>query len=277
MAGKEFYVKFWGVRGSIPSPGPKTAIYGGNTPCIEIVCGRQTLIFDAGSGIRELGTELMQPGAPRNLELFFTHCHYDHIEGLPFFSPLFDDRFRVTMRSGHQQPSDTRRMVANYMQQPYFPVGPDCFRARVDYREFVPGDTMTVGKTIKIHTIALNHPGGSIGYRVEFDGRSICIVTDTEHVPGKPDQNILKFIKDTGIVIYDAAYDDEDFQKYTGFGHSTWQEGCRLCDASNAGIYAVFHHGPWACDDCLAALEDRLKSARPNSLMAREGLILIPE
>ncbi|MGI9465082.1 MAG: MBL fold metallo-hydrolase [Aestuariivirgaceae bacterium] len=274
MAGKEFYVKFWGVRGSIPAPGPKTAIYGGNTPCVEVICGDQRLIFDAGSGIRPLGAELMKTAEPHHMQLFFTHCHYDHIEGLPFFSPLHDKRYSFTMWSGHTAKPDTRKMVEGYMQKPYFPIGPEYFCAKVDYREFAPEDTLKVGRSIVIRTIPLNHPDGAIGYRIEFDGRAICYVTDTEHVPGKPDEKILAFIKDAEIVIYDAAYDDDDFQNYAGFGHSTWQEGQRLCDHSNVGLYVVFHHRPGADDDFLMTVEGKLKSARPASLLAREGLIL---
>ena len=274
MAGEEFYVKFWGVRGSIPSPGPETAVYGGNTPCIEVVCADQRLIFDAGSGIRKLGEELSRSTDPDHLEVFFTHCHYDHIEGLPFFAPLLDDQYSVTMWSGHLSRPDTRQMVADYMQKPFFPVSPDCFCAKTEYREFKPGDILDIGPKISVRTTSLNHPDGAVGYRVDFDGRSICYVSDTEHIPGQPDQNILKFIKNAQIVIYDAPYCDEEFQQYAGFGHSTWQEGCRLCDRSNVGLYVVFHHRPSADDKSLMTVEDNLKSARPASLLAREGLIL---
>ncbi|NNE23008.1 MAG: MBL fold metallo-hydrolase [Rhizobiales bacterium] len=274
MAGQEFSVKFWGVRGSIPSPGPHTAVYGGNTPCIEITCADRCLIFDAGSGIRALGNQIVEAARLQHLELFFTHCHYDHIEGLPFFSPLHSEEFDLTMWSGHRPKPDTQQMVEQYMLKPYFPVGPACFRASVDYREFVPGKQIKLAGGIVVRTTALTHPDGAVGYRVEFDGRSICYVTDTEHIPGRLDQNILKFIKDSNIVIYDAAYDDDDFKKFAGYGHSTWQEGMRLCDAGNVKLYVAFHHRPSASDAHLKAIEGRLKSIRPASLLAREGLIL---
>ena len=274
MAEQEFSVKFWGVRGSIPSPGPKTAVYGGNTPCIEIMCGDRCLIFDAGSGIRALGIQLMADTEHQHLELFFTHCHYDHIEGLPFFAPLHSDRFNMTMWSGHRPDPDTRHMVEQYMQKPYFPVGPACFQADVDYREFAAGDKIDLSGGISILTTALTHPDGAVGYRIEFDGRSICYVTDTEHYPGRMDQNILKFIKGADVVIYDAAYDDDDFERFAGYGHSTWQEGQRLCDAAEVGLYVAFHHRPSADDEQLRAVETNLKSLRPASVLAREGLIL---
>lgn len=274
MAGNEFYVRFWGVRGSIPSPGPKTVVYGGNTPCIEVMCGPKRLIFDAGSGIRALGDELCANGGRHNLDLFFTHCHYDHIEGLPFFAPLQDKRTRMRMWSGHLPKPDTRKMVKDYMQPPYFPVGPDCFPAEIEFHEFSPGDELAADDSLRLRTVMLNHPGGAVGYRIDYEGKSICYVTDTEHVPGQHDQDILSFIDGAEVVIYDAAYDDDEFHDYVGYGHSTWQEGCRLCDMANAGQYVVFHHRPGADDDQLRTIETKLKSVRPASLLAREGLIL---
>ena len=274
MAGDDFYVRFWGVRGSIPSPGPRTSVYGGNTPCVEVMCGTRRLIFDAGSGIRALGTELLSAAPASHMELFFTHCHYDHIEGLPFFAPLHTAGYSMTMWSGHTDEPDTRKMVEHYMQKPFFPIGPEYFQAKVDYREFAPGDELQVADDISIRTLRLNHPDGAVAYRVDYDNRAICYVTDTEHVPTKPDQDILRFIDGSNIVVYDAAYDDDDFERFVGFGHSTWQEGCRLCQQVEVGTYVAFHHRPSACDETLRDVETRLKQIRPNSLLAREGLIL---
>ncbi len=277
MARDDFFVRFWGVRGSIPSPGSHTAGYGGNTPCLEVRCADHLLVFDAGSGARRLGNSLTQASDTGSLDLFFTHCHYDHIEGLPFFSPLHDKGWNIRMWSGHlAAPMDTETMVAQFMERPYFPIGPDCFRAAVTYRDFTPGKTLHPQHGIEVRTAVLNHPDGAVGYRVDYRGRSICYVTDTEHVPGKPDKAVLDLISGADIVIYDCAYSDETFSKYVGYGHSTWQEGIRLCETANVGQFVVFHHLPGLRDEALDRIAASVESMRPGSLVAREGLVLRP-
>lgn len=277
MARDDFFVRFWGVRGSIPSPGAHTSGYGGNTPCLEVRCGDHLMVFDAGSGARRLGNSLTHAAKSGSLDLFFTHCHYDHIEGLPFFAPLHAKDWSIRMWSGHlKPPMNTETMVAQFMQRPYFPIGPDCFRATVDYQDFKPGTTLEPQNGIVVRTGILNHPDGAVGYRIEFAGRSICYITDTEHVPGKPDQSIMSLITGADIVIYDSAYSDENFDQFRGYGHSTWQEGARLCAACNVGQLVVFHHLPGVRDEVLDEIGAKVDAMLPGSIMAREGLVLRP-
>lgn len=234
------------------------------------------MVFDAGSGIRELGVRLRQASC-HSVDLFFTHCHYDHICGLPFFSPLYCAGSAVKMWSGHHLDGmTTEGMVRQFMAAPFFPVGPEAFRADVDYCDFRPGDNLKPNGSISIHTIALNHPNGCIGYRVEYNGKAICYISDTEHEDGKTDQAICDLIEGADIVIYDAAYTGEEYENFRGFGHSTWQEGARLCDIAGASQYVAFHHCPSHGDAFMSDLEGRMADARPGSLIAREGLTLHP-
>ena len=275
MARERFFVKFWGVRGSIPSPGAHTAGYGGNTPCLEVRCGDKLLVFDSGSGARRLGNHLKEHCTTRSLDIFFTHCHYDHIEGLPFFAPLHAKDWNIRMWSGHlPPPKNTAQMVADFMQRPYFPIGPDCFQATLEYRDFKPRDTLTPVEDVSIRTAPLVHPDGAVGYRIDYGGRSICYITDTEHTPGKPDEIIMELIQDADIVIYDAAYTDEEFERYKGYGHSTWQEGARLCEACNVRQYVVFHHRPGLPDIQLDEIAAKVEMMSPGSLVARENTVL---
>ncbi len=277
MARKDFFVRFWGVRGSIPSPGAYTSRYGGNTPCVEVRCGDRLFVFDAGSGARKLGNMLTEMNDTGSLDLFFTHCHYDHIEGLPFFAPLHAPGWTIRMWSGHlQAPMNTASMVARFMERPYFPIGPNYFRAKVNYQDFYPGDTLNPNGAASIRTAPLNHPDGAVGYRVDYKGRSFCYVTDTEHVPGEPDQNVLDLIEGADVVVYDAAYCDTTFEKFKGYGHSTWQEGARLCKAANVGKLVVFHHRPGKRDEALDELAEKVDKMMPGSILAREGLELSP-
>lgn len=274
MTSNEFYVRFWGVRGSLACPGTEYSEVGGNTPCLEVSCGDHVMVFDAGSGIRALGQRLRNSARDR-VDLFFTHCHYDHICGLPFFSPLYCSASHVKMWSGHHLDGmTTESMVRRFMAAPFFPVGPETFKARIQYEDFKAGDELRPNGSVRIQTIALNHPNGCIGYRIEFNGKAICYISDTEHEDGKTDRAICDLIAGAEIVIYDAAYTKEEFENYRGFGHSTWQEGARLCDLAGAGQYVAFHHCPSHEDAFMSNLEDRMAAARPGSLIAREGLTL---
>ena len=270
----EFLVRFWGVRGSISCPGEDHRRYGGNTSCLEIRCGNKLLIFDAGSGLRALGRELCDQNG-LDIDLFLTHSHHDHIVGLPFFGPLFNTRNRVRLWAGHLQPERTLHDVLNqFMAPPLFPVPPKIFCANVSFHDFNAGETLTPAPGVVIRTAPLNHPNGATGYRIEFGDHAICYVTDTEHKPGEPDQNILKLISGAEYMIYDCTYTDEEFPKYVTWGHSTWQEGSRLCEAANVGKLVVFHHDPSHDDDFMDKVAKDAEAARPGTVVAREGMVL---
>jgi phosphoribosyl 1,2-cyclic phosphodiesterase len=269
-----FSVRFWGVRGSIACSGPRTARYGGNTSCIEVRCGSRMLVFDAGTGLRYLGIELAK-SAPIDADLFLTHTHFDHVCGLPFFRPFFDPRNRWRLWAGHLGEGMTlRRVLGEFMMAPLFPVPPQVFRARMEYREFHAGETLRLEPGIALRTATLNHPDGATGYRVEYQGRSLCYLTDTEHVPGAPDRHILDLIAGADVVIYDSMYTDAEYETYTGWGHSTWQEGVRLCRAAGAKRLVVFHHDPEHDDDLLDGIAREVASLLPGSVVAKDGLVI---
>jgi phosphoribosyl 1,2-cyclic phosphodiesterase len=268
-------VRFWGVRGSIACSGPRTARYGGNTSCLEVRCGARLLIFDAGTGLRYLGTTLMKGASALDADLFLTHTHFDHVAGLPFFKPFFDPKNRWRLWAGHLGEGMTlRRVLGEFMMAPLFPVPPQVFRARMEYREFKAGETLTPGPGITLRTSALNHPDGATGYRIDFGGRSLCYLTDTEHVPGAPDRSILELIKGADLVIYDSMYTDAEYNTYVGWGHSTWQEGVRLCRAAGAKRMVVFHHDPEHDDDMLDGIAREVDQQLPGSLVAKDGLFV---
>jgi phosphoribosyl 1,2-cyclic phosphodiesterase len=270
-----FIVRFWGVRGSIACSGPRTARYGGNTSSLEVRCGDELLLFDAGTGMRYLGKTL--DDARLDADLFFTHTHFDHICGLPFFRPLFDPQNHFRLWAGHLRGAMTlKRVLAEFMMSPLFPVPPEVFRSSLEYRDFNAGDTLTTLQGVRVRTAALNHPDGATGYRVEYNGRSMCYVSDTEHVPGSLDRNILGLIAGADLVIYDCMYTDDEYRRYVGWGHSTWQEGIRLCKEARARRMVVFHHDPDHDDDILDGIAREVEKALPGSLVAHEGLVLEP-
>jgi phosphoribosyl 1,2-cyclic phosphodiesterase len=270
-----FSVRFWGVRGSIACPGPRTVRYGGNTSSVEVRCGERLLMFDAGTGLRYLGKSL--DGARLDTDIFFTHTHFDHVCGLPFFRPLFQPQNRFRLWSGHLRGAMTlKRVLAEFMMAPLFPVPPEVFRSSLEYRDFSGGETLSPAPGVSVRTAVLNHPDGATGYRVEYGGHAVCYVTDTEHVPGAPDKNILKLIDGADLVIYDSMYTDEEYRKFVGWGHSTWQEGVRLCKQAGAKRMVVFHHDPDHDDETLDAIAREVDKALPGSVVAHEGLVIEP-
>lgn len=273
MGRSDLAVRFWGVRGSIACPDSDSLRYGGNTSCLEVRCGDELLIFDGGTGLRYLGNALAK--SPLKAEIFLTHTHFDHVCGLPFFAPFFEAANRFRMWSGHLGARlTTKEAITGLMMSPFHPVPPEIFRAAVDFKDFKAGDTLEPRRGIRVKTAPLNHPDGACGYRIEFGGRSIAYVTDTEHVPGQTDQKVLGLIEKADIFIYDATYTDEEFPAKVGMGHSTWQEGARLAEAAGVKLYVPFHHEPGHDDRFLDGVAAELAARRPSSLLAREGLVL---
>jgi phosphoribosyl 1,2-cyclic phosphodiesterase len=276
-------VRFWGVRGSISCSGAEYARYGGNTSCLEVSAGSRRLIFDAGTGIRALGLELARL-APLDIDIYFTHTHLDHLAGLTFFAPLFDERNSVRMWAGHlEAPYTLKKVVANLMQAPIYPVTLEVFKAKVSFTEFKSGDHLMCGP-VQLSTAPLNHPNGATGYRIEYGGKSICYITDTEHRLGEIDMRIVELCRGADVMIYDSSYTDEEYARYKGWGHSTWQEGVRIADAAGVGTLAIFHHDPSHSDafmddvarEAAAMRPGTVPSGLPRVLVAHEGLTLAP-
>jgi len=275
MSGERFTVRFWGVRGSIACAGPETLRYGGNTSSLEVRCGERLVLFDAGTGIRYLGNHLLRE-APIDADLYLTHTHFDHVSGLPFFRPLYQPENTFRLWAGHLGARTSLRQVLwQFMMAPLFPVPPEVFRANVSYHDFRAGETLHAPGGITLRTVPLNHPDNATGYRLEFGGRSLCYLTDTEHVAGAPDRNILGLIGGADLVIYDCMYTDAEWANgHVGWGHSTWQEAVRLCRAARARRLVVFHHDPDHDDDALDAIARDVEAQLPGSILAREGLEL---
>jgi phosphoribosyl 1,2-cyclic phosphodiesterase len=267
-----FKVKFWGVRGSIACPSPRHMAFGGNTSCIEVAMGGQRIILDAGTGVRNLGHWLMKKRVSDAI-LMLSHTHWDHINGFPFFSPAFREDHSFRIMAGHlKDQGGIETVFASQMAQPTFPIPLEKMSGRLEFEDFGCGDVLDIGPGIKVKTYPLNHPDGATGYRIEYLGKVMSYITDTEHVPGKPDENVLKLMEGADLVIYDSTYTDEEFPSKVGWGHSTWQEGVRLSQEAGAKNLAIFHHDPDHEDLFMEDIESQARKMWDGALVAREHM-----
>ncbi|AIE74881.1 MULTISPECIES: MBL fold metallo-hydrolase [unclassified Synechocystis] len=270
-----FKIKFWGVRGSIPCPGPATVRYGGNTTCVEMIIGQERLIFDAGTGIKMLGDSL--EGQDRvSAHIFFTHSHWDHIQGFPFFAPAFraGNFFRVY---GVPTPNGMtiEQRLHEQMLHPNFPVPLQTMQGIVAFYDLEVGEDITIGE-ISLQTRPLNHPGEAMGYRINWRGITVAFVTDTEHFPDRLDDNVLILAKNADVLIVDATYTDEEYYdrqvSKVGWGHSTWQEAVKVAQAAGVGQLVLFHHDPSHDDSVLDTILDHAKQQFFATAIAKEGM-----
>ncbi len=270
----EFCIRFWGVRGSVPCPGPATRRYGGNSPCVEVRCGGRLIILDAGTGIRELGNVLLQGGDPTDADILLTHCHYDHVLGIPFFAPLFQPGHTFRFWCGNLLPEfRLQAVVQQMMSAPLFPVGVETFRAEIDWRDFIPGDPIPCGD-VSIRTAALDHPGGATGYRIEYDGRSVVYLTDHEGRREDLNKKLVALARGADLMIYDTTFTESEIDAKKGWGHSTFQDGMRLADAAGVKTFCLFHHAPEHDDDTIDRILAEARAQRPGTIAAMESSVI---
>ncbi|NRG19352.1 MBL fold metallo-hydrolase [Rhizobiales bacterium] len=272
---QDFSLKLWGVRGSTPTPGASTLRYGGETSCMELRAGGALVLIDCGSGARNFGRGL-HALPPCRFDLLFTHTHLDHICGLPFFTPAYDERFEISAWAGHFASKDgLADIICRIMSPPIFPVAAKSLKA-VTFKDFKAGGSIPRDDGLKIRTVKLNHPGGACGYRFEFEKKSICIITDHEHGDRKIDEGVRRFVEGADVMIYDAMYTDEEYKQFVGWGHSTWQKAVELALDADVKTPVLFHHDPRRDDDALDEIGEAARKRHPGTLIASEGMILTP-
>jgi phosphoribosyl 1,2-cyclic phosphodiesterase len=235
----------------------------------------EQLIFDLGTGVRELGSASQ---GPLNAHIFVSHYHYDHLQGLPFFGPIFDPRSKFVVRGPTRNGRSVKDVISGQMQQPFFPVTAEMvFRAQLEYQAFSAGDKLRLGHGV-VSAIEANHPGGNLSYRVDFKGASVVYATDTEHGTDRDDQ-LIEFARGASILIYDAMYSEDEYlgrsgSPKIGWGHSTWETAVKVANAANVDTLVLFHHDPQRTDDDIDAMVKQVKKVRKATIAAREGLTL---
>ena len=285
-------VRFWGTRGSIPSPGPTTVRYGGNTPCLEVRTEEGRLvILDAGTGIRELGRSLTEraQGAAIEADIFLTHAHWDHIQGIPFFAPLFRKGNRFTIWGSKSLQMSIDRVVRDQMSPVVFPVSFEELQAQIDFQELA--EEQRAGTGYHVAAMAVRHPGGALGYRFwddEVGPRSLVYVSDNELSPRAAydelpqwRERFVKFAQGAAVLVHDTMFTAKEYDAFVGWGHSTHEDAVELALEAGVEKLVLFHHRPERSDDevdqcvatCRALVES--KGARLEVVAAAEGMSLV--
>jgi phosphoribosyl 1,2-cyclic phosphodiesterase len=269
-------IRFWGTRGSIPTPGMRTVRYGGNTACVEVRDSTgELLVLDAGTGLRELGLSLNGQGTKR-MELLLSHLHWDHIQGIPFFRPAYDPTMKVRIHGPAQQ-KPLRDMLGIGMDDPFFPVDLDGLPAQLEINDLESGAEKQLGPYL-VRTTKVFHPAPCLAYRVEADGRALVYATDTEDpFSGKPNP-VVTLAKGAHTLIHDAQFLESDFKKT--WGHSTIDTAIDVAVAAGVERLVLYHHDPDRADDALDQIaidaQKRATGLRPGLeiVIAKEGLEL---
>jgi phosphoribosyl 1,2-cyclic phosphodiesterase len=284
-------LRFWGTRGSIPSPGPTTVRYGGNTPCVEVrTADGWLIILDAGTGIRDLGRSLLERanGAAVSGDIFLTHAHWDHIQGIPFFAPLFRKGNHFTFWGMQTLETSIDRVVRDQMSPTVFPVTFEELDARIDFQSLT--DEATSGNGYLVSAMPVRHPGGALGYRFtngNADGRALVYVSDNELNPAARYDDLpgwrerfVEFARGAAVLVHDTMYTSAEYESFVGWGHSTYADAVELALEAGVEQLVLFHHRPERTDDevdrCLEACRQLVQSrgARLEIVAAAEGMTL---
>ena len=292
----ELKVRFWGVRGSYPTPGAGTIKYGGNTPSVEVRAGERTIILDAGTGIIPLGRELARSKRASEILLLFSHLHHDHTQGFPFFVPAYMPKAQLHIFGPGGTPETLSSVLERNQSTETFPLGLREMASTKNIQSVRESQVIvwdeagirlaesTVGPSdeavvIRIHK-SYAHPGGVYVYRIMWRGKSVVYATDTEGYVGT-DRKLVQFAKNADVLIHDAQYLEEHyrgqlvgFPATQGFGHSTVTMACEVAAASETGRLVLFHHDPSYTDEMVAGMEATAKSLFPDSVAAYEGLVI---
>ena len=267
-------VKFWGVRGSTPTPQSENMRYGGNTSCVEVRVGDQIYIFDCGTGFRVLGHELEREFGQRPFaaHIFVSHFHWDHIQGMPFFRPLYDSPESQFFFHSSSRTRSLQEVLTEQMSSPYFPVDLDKMRARRDFCNIENG-CLDMEAGIRIKTQWLNHPQGCLGFRIETKEGVLVYATDNEPGDAEFDKGVRKLAEGADLLIYDSQYLPEEYEaRRRGWGHSHWREAVDIVMESGAKELILYHHDPDHTDAIVDQVVTDARNYYPNVRAAAEGL-----
>ena len=280
-------IRFWGVRGTIPTPGPNTVRYGGNTACLDILTSNgHVIILDAGTGIRALGETLLKE-YPQKLTgwIFLSHTHWDHIQGLPFFAPLQSRKNRFHLIGQKRTNIHLERIISRQFLEPYMPFAYSSLAAGLRVSEMVDGETIVIDDHTSVKVTELNHPGGCIGFRIQDHEAVFAYCTDTGRVGGKIVNSLVQLADRADLLIHDSFFANIDKSKtFSDWGHSCWVDAARIAAKANVKNLGLFHYAPDLTDDTLEEMRANAREIFARTFLTREGMtvelpigLLLPE
>jgi phosphoribosyl 1,2-cyclic phosphodiesterase len=267
-------VRFWGVRGSTPTPALENLRYGGNTPCVEVrTPDGRIFVLDCGTGFRLLGKQLLGEFGHKSVQahVFLSHYHWDHIQGIPFFEPLYNPENQFQFYGFISSAGSVQNVIEGQMSDPYFPVNMNIMQAQRHYQKI--GAEAVDLDGMKVYALPLNHPQGCLGFRMEHNGMVVTYATDNE--PGSPehDANVRKLAEGADLLIYDAQYTPLEYSNFKkGWGHSTWREGVNIAKETGVKQLILFHHDPDHNDVFVDSIVGETRKVMANSMASWEGL-----
>jgi len=276
MTGATYRLRFWGVRGTVPTADAERLRYGGNTPCAAVDLGTgDYIVLDCGSGLRLFGSAVTSPEStrPSRYHIFLSHYHLDHVEGLPYFRPLYDPQSTITFYGFESCGKSVQQILETLISPPYFPIRMGGVPAKLGYKT-TDGTTFTIGD-VKVSTLLLNHPDGSQSYRLEHGDHRIVFATDHEHGDEKIDRALAEFAAEADYLIYDATYLEAEYEKLRrGWGHSTWYAAVQMARVARVKTLILFHHHPDHTDKDLDKILRVARKELRSTEIAREGMEL---
>jgi len=267
-------IRFWGVRGGVPVPGPDTVRVGGNTPCVEVrTSDGDLIILDAGSGIRPLGLALQREFPKRIIcSILISHTHLDHIQGFPFFAPARQRHNRIIIFGEKRFDERLEQILAGQMRAVYLPFALEDMDADILIKEMRDGETLVIGNHTLVDVCSLEHPGGVFGFRIANRGSVLAYATDVGHGLSGLDQRVVELARSADLLIHDAQFSAEQKAQYWDWGHSSWEDAVHVALAAGVRRLALFHHDMLASDEKLEELERQAQTAFPGAFVAYEGL-----
>ena len=263
-------VTFWGVRGAIPTPQRENLHFGGETACVEVEAEGRRIVLDGGTGLRQLGNRMIRNLGPRRLneDILLSHFHWDHLQGIPYFAPLFMDG--ILRFHSHLPVESLHANLTTLMAPPFFPLAFDAAAATKEYRQFKSYSPFEIGPFL-IRAFPLRHPQGCHGFRIECGRHVVVYATDCEHGDPESDAILLEHASGADLLIADAQYTPEEYPQRVGWGHSTWLEAAKMAVRAKVKHLILFHHDPLRDDNSLNETVSLARKIFPSTDAGREG------